>query len=98
MDHSARVYEDITQLLPDEENPSPIVRLNRLVPEGSQLWAKLEWMNPFGSVKDRAAWSMVRDLEKRGELGPRFRQRASRTGRGTLGRPGRGQLLVESLD
>ena len=55
MDHSARVYEDITQLLPDEENPSPIVRLNRLVPEGSQLWAKLEWMNPFGSVKDRAA-------------------------------------------
>ena len=70
MDHSARVYEDITQLLPDEENPSPIVRLNRLVPEGSQLWAKLEWMNPFGSVKDRAAWAMVRDLERRGELGP----------------------------
>ena len=56
MDHSARVYDDITQMLPDEENPSPIVRLNRLVPEGSQLWAKLEWMNPFGSVKDRAAW------------------------------------------
>ena len=70
MDHSARVYEDITQLLPDEENPSPLVRLNRLVPEGSQLWAKLEWMNPFGSVKDRAAWFMVRDLERRGELGP----------------------------
>src|SRR5215468_2256755 len=76
MDHSARVYEDITQLLPDEENPSPIVRLNRLVPEGSQLWAKLEWMNPFGSVKDRAAWFMVQDLERRGELGP--------------GKPGRG--------
>src|SRR5262249_18735317 len=76
MDHSARVYEDITQLLPDEENPSPIVRLNRLVPEGSPLWAKREWMNPFGSVKDRAAWFMVRDLERRGELGP--------------GKPGRG--------
>ena len=76
MDHSARVYDDITQMLPDEENPSPMVRLHRLVPEGSQLWAKLEWMNPFGSVKDRAAWAMIRDLEKRGELGP--------------GRPGRG--------
>jgi cysteine synthase len=78
MDHSARVYDDITQLLPDEENPSPIVRLNRLVPEGSQLWAKLEWMNPFGSVKDRAAWAMLRDLERRGELGP------ARPGRGIV--------------
>ncbi|MGZ3480707.1 MAG: PLP-dependent cysteine synthase family protein [Myxococcaceae bacterium] len=70
MDHSARVYDDITEMLPDEENPSPLVRLNRLVPEGSQLWAKLEWLNPFGSVKDRAAWAMIRDLEARGQLGP----------------------------
>jgi cysteine synthase len=78
MDHSARVYEDITQLFPTEENPSPLVRLNRLVPAGSTLWAKLEWMNPFGSVKDRAAWAMIRDLEARGELGP------SRPGRGIV--------------
>jgi cysteine synthase len=78
MDHAARVYDDITQMLPDEENPSPLVRLNRLVPEGSQLWAKLEWMNPFGSVKDRAAWSMILDLERRGELGP------ARPGRGLV--------------
>jgi cysteine synthase B len=33
------------------------------------LYAKLEWVNPFGSVKDRAAWEMLRDLEQRGELG-----------------------------
>jgi cysteine synthase len=78
MDHSARVYEDVTQLFPNEENPSPLVRLNRLVPAGSVLWAKLEWMNPFGSVKDRAAWAMIRDLEARGELGP------SRPGRGIV--------------
>jgi len=78
MDHSARVYDDILQMLPDEENPSPLVRLRRLAPEGSQLWAKLEWMNPFGSVKDRAAWSMVQDLERRGELGP------ARPGRGIV--------------
>jgi cysteine synthase len=78
MDHAARVYDDITQMLPDVENPSPIVRLNRLAPEGSELWAKLEWMNPFGSVKDRAAWSMVLDLERRGEIGP------ARPGRGIV--------------
>jgi S-sulfo-L-cysteine synthase (O-acetyl-L-serine-dependent) len=71
MDHSARVYDDITEMLPSEENPSPLVRLHRLVPaNGSELWAKLEWLNPFGSVKDRAAWEMIRDLEERGELGP----------------------------
>jgi cysteine synthase len=78
MDHAARVYEDITQLLPNEENPSPMVRLNRLAPPGSTLWAKLEWLNPFGSVKDRAAWAMLEDLERRGELG------ASRPGRGIV--------------
>ena len=71
MDHAARVYDDITQMLPSEENPSPIVRLRRMLPDnGSELWAKLEWLNPFGSVKDRAAWAMIRDLEERGELGP----------------------------
>jgi S-sulfo-L-cysteine synthase (O-acetyl-L-serine-dependent) len=78
MDHAARVYEDVSQLLPTEENPSPMVRLNRLVPPGSTLWAKLEWLNPFGSVKDRAAWAMLQDLERRGELGP------SRPGRGIV--------------
>ena len=71
MDHSTRVYDDITEMLPNEENPSPMVRLRRLLPDnGSELWAKLEWLNPFGSVKDRAAWAMVRDLEEKGEIGP----------------------------
>lgn len=47
-----------------------MVRINRLNPcPEFQLFAKLEWFNPFGSVKDRAAWSMLRDLEQRGELG-----------------------------
>src|SRR5437016_8650818 len=36
---------------------------------GYQLIAKLEWYNPFGSVKDRAAWAMVRELEEKGEIG-----------------------------
>ncbi len=57
-------------MLPDAENPTPMVRLNRLNPvKEFTLYAKLEWYNPFGSVKDRAAWEMLRDLENRGEVG-----------------------------
>ncbi len=70
MDHDRRVYDSILEMLPSEENPSPLVRLNRLVPEGSTLYAKLEWQNPFGSVKDRAASYLVREQEEAGRLGP----------------------------
>ena len=71
MDHRARVYDNVTELLPSEENPSPLVRVRRLnpCPDGFALWAKLEWMNPFGSVKDRAAWFLLRHLEAEGRLG-----------------------------
>jgi len=70
MNHQTRVYNDIFEMLPNEENPSPLVRINRMSPAPDfQLYAKLEWMNPFGSVKDRAAWGMLRDLEARGEVG-----------------------------
>lgn len=69
MDHAARVYDSVLDMLPCEENPSPMVRLQRLCPVADYaLYAKLEWLNPFGSVKDRAAWEMIRDLEQRGEL------------------------------
>ncbi len=69
MNHQTRVYDNIFELLPNVDNPSPLVKINRLTPpNGSQLWAKLEWMNPFGSVKDRAAWQLLRDLEDRGEV------------------------------
>ncbi len=70
MDHKRRVYESVFEMLPDEENPTPLVRINRLNPVAEfPLFAKLEWVNPFGSVKDRAAWEMLRDLEERGEVG-----------------------------
>jgi S-sulfo-L-cysteine synthase (O-acetyl-L-serine-dependent) len=69
MNHSTRVYDDVLAMLPCEENPSPMVRIGRLAPiESFPLYAKLEWMNPFGSVKDRAAWSMLRDLEEQGQV------------------------------
>jgi S-sulfo-L-cysteine synthase (O-acetyl-L-serine-dependent) len=54
-----RVAEKITDLIGD----TPIVRLRtfeREVP-GVEIWAKCEFMNPGGSVKDRAAYQMIRD-------------------------------------
>jgi len=68
MNHQTRVYENIFETLPSEENPTPLVRINKLNPCAEfPLYAKLEWVNPFGSVKDRAAWELLRDLEERGE-------------------------------
>lgn len=70
MDHEARVYDNVFEMLPSEQNPTPLVRLGRMNPSPEfLLYAKLEWLNPFGSVKDRAAWFMLRDLERRGEVG-----------------------------
>jgi cysteine synthase len=64
-----RVYDNILQALPGPENPTPLVRINRLNPKPEfALYAKLEWMNPFGSVKDRAAWFLLRDMAERGVL------------------------------
>lgn len=69
MDHQMRVYQNIFEMMPSEENPTPLVRINKLNPYSEfQLYAKLEWMNPFGSVKDRAAWFLLRDLEESGKL------------------------------
>ncbi len=69
MNHTTRVYDSIVEMLPDEANPSPMVRINHLArTDVFPLYAKLEWMNPFGSVKDRAAYEMLRDLERRGAL------------------------------
>jgi cysteine synthase len=50
---------------------TPLVRLNRLPqPGGAQVLAKLESVNPGGSVKDRIAVAMVEDAERRGLLKP----------------------------
>jgi len=69
-DLSRRVFNSVFEMLPNVDNPSPLVRINRLnETKEFELLAKLEWFNPFGSVKDRAAWAMLHDLELRGELG-----------------------------
>jgi cysteine synthase A len=50
---------------------TPVVRLNRVVPEGcAQVWAKLELANVGGSVKDRICLSMIEEAERTGRLKP----------------------------
>jgi len=70
-DHNLRVYDSIVELLPNEENPTPLVRLNKVVPfQHTQVYAKLEWYNPWGAVKCRIAANLIRDAEERGVLSP----------------------------
>lgn len=60
-----RVADDITQLVGE----TPILKMKRLVPAGSaEIFAKLEYLNPGGSVKDRAAIGIIRRAEQEGKL------------------------------
>ncbi len=47
---------------------TPLVRLQRLAPEGLELLAKVEWYGPTGSVKDRIYARMIERAEERGDL------------------------------
>lgn len=49
---------------------TPIVRINRLAPAHVTLYAKAEFFNPGGSVKDRLAIAIIEDAERRGVLKP----------------------------
>ncbi len=63
-DYRLRVYSDITQLIACPENPTPLVKLNRVNPnEDFQIYLKLERYNPYGSVKDRIILEMLRALD-----------------------------------
>jgi cysteine synthase A len=62
-----RVAEDVTELM----GSTPMLHLHRVVPAAAaDVYAKLEFLNPGGSVKDRAALGMILDAEKRGALQP----------------------------
>jgi cysteine synthase B len=47
---------------------TPLIELKTLSSRNIRIYAKLEWYNPFGSVKDRAAYWMIKDAERRGIL------------------------------
>jgi cysteine synthase A len=49
---------------------TPVVRINRLAPEGVNLYVKVEAFNPLGSVKDRLALGVIEAAERSGELKP----------------------------
>ena len=49
---------------------TPAVKINRLAPDGIDLYVKVEAFNPLGSVKDRLALGVIEDAEKRGALKP----------------------------
>src|SRR6478672_10505619 len=62
-----RVADDITQLVGD----TPILKLKKVIPSGAaDVYAKLEYLNPGGSVKDRAAIGMIKKAEEQGLLQP----------------------------
>jgi len=65
--HALRVAADITKLV----GHTPMLKLARLSPEpAAAVFAKLEFLNPGGSIKDRAALGMILDAEARGLLHP----------------------------
>jgi len=61
------IYNNILEVV----GRTPVVRLNRVGKEtGVELFAKCEYLNPGGSVKDRIAVRMISELEKSGRIGP----------------------------
>ncbi len=65
------VWIEIVSTLEQTIGNTPLVKLQRMGPNnGSEVWLKLEGNNPAGSVKDRAALSMIVEAEKRGEIKP----------------------------
>jgi len=62
-----RVSDDITSLVGE----TPILQLKKLAPAGgAEIFAKLEFLNPGGSVKDRAAIGLIARAEREGKLKP----------------------------
>jgi cysteine synthase A/cysteine synthase B len=60
-----RVYESIEDLISNRENPTPLVKLNERINPNKDfpIYVKLERYNPTGSIKDRIAYSMLKDIE-----------------------------------
>jgi len=65
-DPEMKMQGDILSLI----GKTPLVRISRLQTDGAEIWAKLEGLNPGGSVKDRIALSMIDEAEREGKLRP----------------------------
>ena len=60
------IYDSILETIGN----TPIVRLNKIAPEGVTIYVKIEAFNPIGSVKDRLAFAIIDDALNSGELKP----------------------------
>jgi len=81
-----RVSDDITALVGE----TPLLQLRKIVPANSaEVFAKLEYLNPGGSVKDRAAIGIIRQAEERGQL-----KRGGTIVEATAGNTGIGLALI----
>src|SRR5262249_39300871 len=81
-----RVADDITQLV----GQTPLLKLKRLAPpDSAAVYAKLEYLNPGGSVKDRAAVGIIRRAEEQGLL-----RRGGTIVEATAGNTGIGLALI----
>ncbi|GAB4175851.1 MAG: cysteine synthase A [Wenzhouxiangellaceae bacterium] len=60
------IYENILRTIGN----TPVVHLQRIAPDHVDLYVKLEFFNPLGSVKDRLAIAIIEDAERRGALKP----------------------------
>jgi cysteine synthase A len=81
-----RVAEDITELVGD----TPMLHMRRITPAGSaDVYAKLEYLNPGGSVKDRAAIGIIKKAEEQGLL-----RKGSTILEATAGNTGVGLALI----
>src|SRR6202163_1354711 len=64
--HMGRKYQSIIETIGN----TPVVRINRLAPQGINLFVKIEAFNPLGSVKDRLALGVIEAAERSGDLKP----------------------------
>ena len=60
------IYDSIL----DTIGNTPIVRLNHIAPDNVEMYVKVEAFNPMASVKDRLAFAIIYDAEKRGSIKP----------------------------
>lgn len=67
----AKLMQGAVPTIVDAIGGTPIVKLNNVVGDiESEIYVKVEYMNPAGSMKDRVGLNIIRDAEKRGMLGP----------------------------
>ncbi|MBC8413940.1 cysteine synthase [bacterium] len=71
MSDTVHTINHLSSSILDTIGNTPLIRLNDMIPglkSGINIYAKLECFNPGGSVKDRAAYQMIKDAEKSGIL------------------------------